>query len=832
MKQYYKYFIIFFIFFIARANAQTSASEDFIYSPSPITSTQPFVNGTINLGHSIGAGYGLTGGINTSYPYYLDKYFGVSNSINYSVSGVGVRNQYLNFIAKNSAIPRLAPISVMLGINEIRNGVDTLHRFAHLKAGFRAIAAAQFTKSIQFYQTGTLPIQNTNITNSNNSNFFTPTIDTLADWGSRAYWYQKNDNTNSKMNFWIKNNITANETVTITNVMGSNIAIGTWGCDSSRTYLSRFSINIDGVYKGIYDPNQQTYSIGALVNPDFGLGGFGSNLRRLGLVNDAIIITGLTETLHTVVLTFLDAGKYGAWDYIAELKKPQDCQQLPIYFWDLGHCNNTGYNYQGYSFTQEMVDSASSSSFRNLKANFPNYPIFRVKTNQYFDPVNFPQMIQSDGLHPTTVGDSAMSLALIDLVNKNRNGSIYQWKTLSGIPNQLSITQGGLSYPGYKSSLSTNGNNKLSLVSGNTETINGFADLNKDGTVDKNDSLASKSVYYSFMMNMQSTDSLTNNNSAGDYFTAISNSIGDSNHAAMVFVRKGTNDGYQVGLKFNKDNANPVNWLSPIGDNMEIGLTYLITLRYSFNVSSAINDTIDMWINPILSGTIPMPLLTIKNVGNTIDLSKVGALIIRQGINISSLDLDGMLISDKWDSAQVLPVSLQSFSASYFLNNQVQLNWQILRELNLSSYFIQRSTNGSNFEDIGTIIAKGGGDYSYIDNQLTAATTFYYRLQIVDKDGSFTNSKVVAVNLNSKLQTINLYPNPVKESFFVQLAASKAETVTLQITDMQGRVLQQQVQPLTIGSNNLSINTSNLAKGTYVLVVKGQVVQQKQFVKE
>ncbi len=178
-----------------------------------------------------------------------------------------------------------------------------------------------------------------------------------------------------------------------------------------------------------------------------------------------------------------------------------------------------------------------------------------------------------------------------------------------------------------------------------------------------------------------------------------------------------------------------------------------------------------------------------------------------------------------------LPVTLLNFNAIQ-QNNQVFTNWQTTNEVNASHFIIERSTDGSSFTAIGKVNAKGGGDYSYTDNQLPAATIIYYRLQMVDKDGSYTYSKTVAVPLIIHHSPLTLYPNPVKETLFVQLTANAAETATLQITDMQGKVLQQQTQRLAIGTTSISVNTSNLAKGSYVIVVKGQIVQQKQFVKE
>jgi hypothetical protein len=104
---------------------------------------------------------------------------------------------------------------------------------------------------------------------------------------------------------------------------------------------------------------------------------------------------------------------------------------------------------------------------------------------------------------------------------------------------------------------------------------------------------------------------------------------------------------------------------------------------------------------------------------------------------------------------------------------------------------------------------------------------------MVDKDGSFTYSKVVAVTLVDNRKTLVLFPNPVKDNLFVQFSSTKVEKITLQVTDLQGRVLKQEDTHVGVGNVSLSVNTSALAKGSYVLLVKGSGgVQQKQFVKE
>lgn len=182
--------------------------------------------------------------------------------------------------------------------------------------------------------------------------------------------------------------------------------------------------------------------------------------------------------------------------------------------------------------------------------------------------------------------------------------------------------------------------------------------------------------------------------------------------------------------------------------------------------------------------------------------------------------------------SSVLPLNLHTFTAQQ-QNNTVNLSWQTTNEVNTSHFTIQRSVDGTSFSNIGKVVAKGDGSYGYTDNQPPSASVVYYRLQMVDKDGSFTYSKVVAVTLNVNRVSLAVYPNPVRDNLFVQITSTKAEKLTLQVTDLQGKLLQQEATQVGVGNVSLSVNTSTLAKGSYVLLVKGSgAVQQKQFVKE
>lgn len=178
-----------------------------------------------------------------------------------------------------------------------------------------------------------------------------------------------------------------------------------------------------------------------------------------------------------------------------------------------------------------------------------------------------------------------------------------------------------------------------------------------------------------------------------------------------------------------------------------------------------------------------------------------------------------------------LPLTLLQFQAE---NNGslVQLQWQTSQEENTASFAVERSADGKTFTTIGTVKAVNNASfknsYALTDAQPLNGTA-YYRLKMIDIDGRFTYSQFVSVrnNYNAALQ---IAPNPASNVLYVQ-AKGKGQ-VTVQITDINGRILQQQRVMLT-GNTSFTVNIQQLLPGSYYLIVKGnQLNQIEQFIKQ
>ncbi len=164
-----------------------------------------------------------------------------------------------------------------------------------------------------------------------------------------------------------------------------------------------------------------------------------------------------------------------------------------------------------------------------------------------------------------------------------------------------------------------------------------------------------------------------------------------------------------------------------------------------------------------------------------------------------------------------------------------KLTWATSTEINAGYYSIERSSDGREFTAIGRVDAAGNTNantyYSFNDNSFSKGIN-YYRLKVVDKDGSYNYSSIIALKDGAPANIVSVYPNPAKDVLFVQVQAYEAQKATLVTTDMQGRIVNTQAVQLANGNNALSVTTSNLPKGIYLVTVNAKDKTVVKFVKE
>ncbi|RYE21915.1 MAG: T9SS type A sorting domain-containing protein [Sphingobacteriales bacterium] len=181
-----------------------------------------------------------------------------------------------------------------------------------------------------------------------------------------------------------------------------------------------------------------------------------------------------------------------------------------------------------------------------------------------------------------------------------------------------------------------------------------------------------------------------------------------------------------------------------------------------------------------------------------------------------------------WECTGALPVTITDFTAARNASSIV-LRWYATYETNFKRYDIERSINGINFYKVGEVEGKNYANYSFEDAELPAAAQVYYRLKMIDIDGTFSNSKTVVVRLNNYFSKAIIYPNPASTSVTVKLSDPVRSNSFVTISDLAGRSLKQ--QSVRRGESIFVVDVQQLPAGRYFLKVNdAQTVINQSFV--
>ena len=158
-----------------------------------------------------------------------------------------------------------------------------------------------------------------------------------------------------------------------------------------------------------------------------------------------------------------------------------------------------------------------------------------------------------------------------------------------------------------------------------------------------------------------------------------------------------------------------------------------------------------------------------------------------------------------------LSVNIVSFNSSLSNNNTINLEWNVEEEENVKQYIVEYSTdkNLTNFIEVKNIMADGSFNYHYnFNNNVTVNQ--YFRLKVVNQDGTYFYSQVVKVSNNSIKSS--LFPNPA--SSFITLYTEKVSVnLFCTILDETGRVFHKSL----ITSNATNFSTDKLSNGLYFI---------------
>lgn len=159
-----------------------------------------------------------------------------------------------------------------------------------------------------------------------------------------------------------------------------------------------------------------------------------------------------------------------------------------------------------------------------------------------------------------------------------------------------------------------------------------------------------------------------------------------------------------------------------------------------------------------------------------------------------------------------------------------KITWSTSFEKNLDRFEIEHSTDGANFELIGTVTASRiatGSNYEF-EHRYKIGGDHFYRVRSVDEDGTAKYSRVVALrnDVINQMQ-VTVAGNPFREVVSLVINSENNSMSTIVVYDRLGKLVKQQIVRLEKGLNNVQVaGLNSLPAGMCIVEVRIDKQQQ------
>lgn len=163
----------------------------------------------------------------------------------------------------------------------------------------------------------------------------------------------------------------------------------------------------------------------------------------------------------------------------------------------------------------------------------------------------------------------------------------------------------------------------------------------------------------------------------------------------------------------------------------------------------------------------------------------------------------------------LLPVKLSSFGVKV-VNDVAEISWITDAEMNANHFEVERSNDAQTWGTAGSVRANGNtsvvSSYNFKD-ALKVGGKYYYRLKMVDQDGSYTYSPVRSINAEGTIE-MNIYPNPASEYVMIRSKKGTDDKLTIQLLNQTGQIVKQ-----LNGNGNSVLSVNGFNSGNYFVRV-------------
>lgn len=224
--------------------------------------------------------------------------------------------------------------------------------------------------------------------------------------------------------------------------------------------------------------------------------------------------------------------------------------------------------------------------------------------------------------------------------------------------------------------------------------------------------------------------------------------------------------------------------------------------------------------------------------GNTflkgVDGAASNTVTISGAANVVSGSLD--LANSRWwtlhDNAKPLPVEFLRESAECN-HKEVVVKWSTASEQNSDFFMVERSLDGTNFSPIAKIPAAGNSsvikNYYALDTDPYSGTSFY-RVREQDFNTSSMTSGVMTVN---GCTGDDVFVYGTEGGLAVNINALEDGQYNVELYDMLGQKLVNEVKNVVAGNNHLKLSVGNISSAIYLAKVynSSNAVTKKVFIR-
>jgi hypothetical protein len=180
------------------------------------------------------------------------------------------------------------------------------------------------------------------------------------------------------------------------------------------------------------------------------------------------------------------------------------------------------------------------------------------------------------------------------------------------------------------------------------------------------------------------------------------------------------------------------------------------------------------------------------------------------------------------DKSSPLPVKLLDFSAQKQNSEDVLLKWKAASENNVAKYEIEMARGNADlqaghFIKIGEVAGLGNTTsartYAFTDTESDKFGTRYYRLKIINADGSFSFSPIRSVVFTDPVLW-KIYPNPSNGLFSLVFQVNNNEQIHARIIDAKGSLIREYHKTGNGFPQKLNIDLFGSTAGVYLLQVE------------